>query len=349
MAGRGAGSRPTLAQVATLAGVSIATVSKVLNERDDVSAATRSRVLRLLEESRYEPTARRRPAAHRHRFALLFHDFMNPYSAELISGITDVDDADVLVGRIQDGGRATDGDRWLRRLLIAGYDGAILVTTDLLGRDVRALERARIPVVVIDPVHIPNPGVTSIGATNWAGGYAAAHHLIELGHRRIAYLGGPPGAVVNLARLHGFRAAAEQAGLAVERDLVVDGDFSFEAGLRIGADLLARDPRPTAVFAASDIAALGVLQAADAAGLAVPDDLSVVGFDDTYMARWATPPLTTVRAPLQDIGRLAVRTLRRLVDGEALETHHLELATELVVRRSTAPPRTGSSEPRVLR
>ncbi len=340
MAAAGRRVRPTLAHVAALAGVSTATVSKVLNGRDDVSAPTRAHVQQLLAETGYVPTVRRRPLAGHRRFALLFNDFMSPYTAELIKGITDVDDTDVLVGRLTPGGHSNRGDLWARRLVAAGYDGAVLVTTDLTARDVQTFTRARIPVVVIDPVHSPTPGVTSIGATNWAGGFAAAQHLIDLGHRRLAYVGGPAGAVVDLARRHGFRAAAERAELTVDADLVVDGDFTFQAGLVLGAALLARAVPPTGIFAVADVTALGVLQAADAAGLRVPEDVSVVGFDDSHLARWATPALTTVHAPLQDIGRLAVRTLHRLLDGETLESHHLELATQLVVRRSTAPPRS---------
>jgi LacI family transcriptional regulator len=143
---------------------------------------------------------------------------------------------------------------------------------------------------------------------------------------------------VNLARRHGYRAAMERGRLAVPDELVVDAHFGFEAGVAEATRFLRLAEPPTAIFAVNDVVALGVVQAAHAAGLRVPEDLSVVGFDNTFMAPWATPALTTVHTPLQEVGRLALRTLQRLMEGEALEAHHVELATSLVVRSSTAPP-----------
>ncbi len=340
---------PTLGAVASAAGVSLATVSKVLNGREDVAAGTRAQVQRLLDEHGYVPTAKRRPAGRpgsRHRtIGLVFDDFMSPYATELIRGVTDAGTdlgADVVVGRFSDGSAGdTNGIGWARRLVQAGRDGVLVVTSDLSSRQFAGFGVAGLPLVVIDPVHVPQAAVTSIGATNWTGALTATEHLIDLGHRRIAYAGGPAGAAINQARQHGFRAAMENAGLPVDPALVVDGDFGFETGVVLADRLLAAGDRPTAVFAVTDVTAFGVIQAAHRAGLRVPEDLSVVGFDDTYMAAWSTPPLTTVHTPLQDMGRVAVRTLLRLIDGDTLDSHHVELATELVERESTAPPPPG--------
>jgi LacI family transcriptional regulator len=213
----------------------------------------------------------------------------------------------------------------------------LVVTSDLDSRQLTSFRQVHLPLVAIDPVHAPEADVTSIGVTNWTGGFAATEHLVALGHRRIAYIGGPAGAAINLARRHGYHAAMDMAALPVADNLVVDGGFGFDAGARLGGELLRLADRPTAIFAVTDLAAMGVIQAAHGLGLRVPEDLSVVGFDDTYMAAWATPALTTVHTPLQDMGRLAVRTLVRLMEGSALDSHHIELATSLVVRSSTAP------------
>jgi LacI family transcriptional regulator len=178
--------------------------------------------------------------------------------------------------------------------------------------------------------------VTSVGSTNFAGGLAATHHLLGLGHRQIAYLGGPAAAACNQARMHGYRGAMEAEGAPVPDGYVRTGRFSYEHGIAGGAALLDLPQPPTAVFAGSDETALGVIEAARSRGLRVPEDLSVVGFDDTPVARLAAPPLTTVRQPLREMGAVAVRTALRLAAGERVDSHHVELATELVVRQSTA-------------
>ncbi len=169
---------------------------------------------------------------------------------------------------------------------------------------------------------------------------SAAQHLIDLGHSRIAFVGGPANTACSQARLHGYRAALENNGLPFDPALVSHGGFNHENGYERAERLLSLASPPTAVFTACDPIAFGVMQMARQRGLSVPDDLSVVGFDDTYVAGWSTPPLTTVHQPLQEMGRAAVRVLLALADGSAPDTHHVELATHLVVRSSTAAPRS---------
>jgi len=196
--------------------------------------------------------------------------------------------------------------------------------------------------VVVDPANIPQPDVTSVGSTNFAGGMAATQHLLSLGHRRIAYVGGPPTSGCNQARMSGFRSAMEAVGAPVPPDYIWLSDFLYDDGLTGGAALLDLADRPSAIFAGSDEAALGVLEAARARGLRVPEDLSVVGFDDTQIARLASPPLTTVKQPLRDMGAVALRTALQLAAGEKVASHHVELATTLIVRGSAAPNRIRS-------
>jgi len=213
----------------------------------------------------------------------------------------------------------------------------IAVTSELTTDYLDALERVKVAIVVVDPLNLPRADVTSVGSTNFAGGFEAARHLLSLGHRRIGYVGGPATAACNQARMAGFRAAAEAAGAAVDPDLLTSGRFVFENGVAGGSALLDLPEPPTAIFAGSDEMALGVIEAARERDLRVPKDLSVVGFDDTQLARMASPPLTTVRQPLWEMGGVALRTALRLAAGETIESHHVELATRLVVRGSTAP------------
>ena len=188
---------------------------------------------------------------------------------------------------------------------------------------------------------LPSRQVTSVGTTNFSGGLAATEHLLSLGHRRIAYLGAVPGVAYNQARMHGYRAALEAAGVTVPEEYVRNGSEDYEAGVVGGAILLDLPTRPTAVFVATDECAAGVVEAARVRGLHIPEDLSIVGFDDTAVARLLSPPLTTVRQPLREMGRVALRTAMQLAAGERLDSHHVELATELVVRNSTGPPPSG--------
>jgi LacI family transcriptional regulator len=334
--------RATLANVAASAGVSVATVSKVLNGRNDVAPATRALVQDLLHEHDY--VARRARPARSPTIELFFHGQLSAYHTEVLQGVVEAGvEAGVAVvvsvrPRGQRGSGANRPTVWARELATSGRQAAIVVASELAATHLTALSRARIPVVVVDPLNLPSARVTSVGSTNFAGGMAATHHLLDLGHRQIAYLGGPATAICNQARMHGYRGAMEAEGAPVPDDYVRTGRFSYEHGIAGGAALLDLPRPPTAVFAGSDETALGVIEAARARGLRVPEDLSVVGFDDTPVARLAAPPLTTVRQPLREMGAVAVRTALRLAAGERVDSHHVELATELVVRQSTAHP-----------
>ncbi|MGY2066271.1 LacI family DNA-binding transcriptional regulator [Blastococcus sp. SYSU DS0619] len=323
--------RPTLASIAAAAGVSLPTVSKVVNGRQDVAPATRALVLQLLEEHNYVPLVRRAPGTDRPLVDVVFTALDSPWAVEILRGITE-SELDVVVTTLA---RAPGAD-WVQSLINGGRQGALVVTSRLTTADQRRLGGSHLPVVVIDPVDMPGQDVPSVGATNWAGGLAATEHLIELGHRRIAVVGGPEAFLCSRARIDGYRAALERAGIGVDPELVRHGNFHHEGGYDQARTLLELPDRPTAIFAGSDEQAFGVLEAARQAGLSVPGDLSVVGFDDLPMARWSSPPLTTVRQPLADMGRMAGRMLHRLITGGQLDTQRMELATSLVPRASTA-------------
>lgn len=217
-------------------------------------------------------------------------------------------------------------------------DGVILVTSRMTRRQRDQLERAGVGLVLVDPVNLPDTEIASVGATNWAGGLAATEHLIGLGHRRVGMIGGPADMLCTQARVDGYRTALERAGIEVDKDLVRYGDFHHRGGFARTRELLALPDPPTAIFAGSDEQAMGAYQAARLAGLRIPEDLSVVGFDDLPTCEWLSPPLTTVRQPLEEMGRVAARTLLQLLDGRPPLTPRVELATDLRVRASTAPP-----------
>jgi LacI family transcriptional regulator len=240
--------------------------------------------------------------------------------------------------RPSEGRNAKGPDAWVRELTNRRPAAVIDVVDDVRRGDLSALLRARLPLVVIDPLSLPTRQVASVGTTNFAGGLAATDHLLSLGHRRIAYLGAAPGVTYNQARMHGYRAALEAAGVVVGEEYVRNGSHDYASGVSGGAILLDLPEPPTAIFVATDESAAGVIEAARLRGRSVPGDLSVIGFDDSTVARLLSPPLTTIRQPLREMGVVALRTALRLAAGEQLDSHHVELATELVVRASTAPP-----------
>ena len=340
--------RVTLADIAEAAGVSVATVSKVRNGRTDVAARTRLRIEALLADHKY--TARR-PVGRTRLIDLAFAD-LSPWSVEIIRGAEEAASAEGcrIAVSVVSGEAATE--EWLARLLTSQIDGVILVLTELAPVYRAQLAQMGLPVVIVDPVGQPDPRIPSIGATNWAGGLMATEYLIEIGHRRIGTITGRPALLCSRARLDGYRSALERAGLPADPALIRTGDFLFEGALAAAKDMLELADPPTAVFAGSDMQAMGVYEAARLRKLRIPDDLSVVGFDDLPMSAWVSPPLTTVIQPLASMAAMATRTVLDLLGGRIdMSSNRVELTTSLVVRASTAPPgrnassRGGSSLP----
>jgi LacI family transcriptional regulator len=332
------GRKVTITAIAKEAGVSVPTVSRVVNGRSDVSPQTRERVEELLRVHGY----RRRTARSAERanlIDLVFNDLDSPWAVEIIRGVEDVAHASgvgTVVSAIHQ--RPASARQWLQSIRARTTDGVILVLTDLAPLVQAELRRLDTPAVVIDPAGVPSSDVPTIGATNWAGGLSATQHLISLGHQRIGCIVGPKRLLCSRARLDGYRAGLEAAGIPFSDELIQQGDFYHESGFEGGTALLNLPEPPTAIFACSDQMACGVYEAVRRKGLRIPEDISLVGFDDLPEARWASPPLTTVRQPLAEMGLLAARTILRLAQGDDIESPRLELATELVVRDSTATP-----------
>jgi DNA-binding LacI/PurR family transcriptional regulator len=335
----------TLTSIAAEAGVSVSTVSKVLNGRTDVAPGTRERIGRLLRQHGYELGSRLgfgvvdlllgggvcKPASH----------LQSAWAEELIQGAVEAAAEakySVVVTPVSSPGEFS---RWLETATARGTDGVLSVLTMPGGEELSRLADAGIPAVVIDPTEEPGPGVRSVGTTNWQGGLTATRHLIGLGHRRIAAIGGPSSLWSSRARLDGYRAAMLEAGLTVDEDLVRKDSFTVAAGRQQAMRLLSLESPPTGIVAGNDAQAFGVLQALSAVKLRAPDDVSVVGFDDAPVAAWAAPALTTIRQPLSAMAAAAFRMLRESMAGSTDQAHHpyhLEVATSLVVRDSTGPP-----------
>lgn len=339
------GRRVTINDVAKQAGVSIATVSKVLNERSGVGSDTRTRVRDVADDLGYISVLERNEtlrALGEGTIEMLVEpgDIANPYLSTLLGGAmsTAGELGTGLLLRSIPTVMTTPPAEWAQSLARAGRLGVIEVTSRYSAARENALRAVGLPMILIDPIDQPRKSTPSIGATNWSGAYEATQYLLSLGHRHIAYIGGPPGATCDTIRAHGWAAAMSEAGVAVDLDAVPRHSYSFEHGLKVGEQLLASQTPPTAIFAGSDPTAMGVLEAARRANLDVPGQLSVVGFDDTHLAAISTPPLTTVHQPIADIGRTAVSSIHRLSSGDGLAAKRVELATHLVVRDSTAPP-----------
>jgi LacI family transcriptional regulator len=333
-------SRATIAEIAAEAGVSVPTVSKVLNGRPDVAATTRALVEEAITRHGYQ--RRRgagRPASRPRLVELVFHEHGGPWAVEIIKGVESVaGPARVGIVLSELGGAHRPQQEWLDDVLARRPLGVIAVLSSLDEAQRRQLETRSIPFVVVDTYGEPPSGVPTVGSANWNGGLAATRHLLGLGHRRVAVISGPPDVLCSRARVDGFRSALDGAGVPVDPSFVRYGNFFVEGGYQHGMDLLGRADRPTAIFAGSDFQALGVLRAARELGLRVPEDLSVVGYDDLPISRWIGPPLTTVRQPLQEMASTATRMVLDLAEGSTPTNLRIDLAIELVVRESTAPP-----------
>ena len=333
--------RATIRDVASAAGVSIATVSRVLNGRRDVAPKTREAVLKAVAEFDFA-TNRNARALSGGRTGLVgvtVPIVEAAYFSIILSGIAEAlyeqDMRIVLCPTLHQHEREVT---LLDRLMHGTTDGAVLTLPEETNKELKALKRQGLPFVVVDPRIPLDDGIPAISAGHATGARAATEHLLSLGHRRIAAITGPPAWMASSERLDGFRSALAAAGVLPDSKLIVPSSFAIEGGIAAAGPLLDLADRPTAIFAFNDNLAIGVLQAARTRGLRVPEDLSIVGFDDSEHSAIVSPALTTVRQPLAEMGRMAVSLLMRLLENQSVETLRIELATRLVVRDSTGPP-----------
>ncbi len=358
--------KSTIQDIARLAGVSKATVSRVLNQKPDVDPATRERILRIIEEQGYTPNLAASSLAdgHSRLVALLIPSFTWPLIPDIMRGVAETIEQtqyELLLYSISDLYHEEVRSEVIHRILETKLtSGLLAIFPDPTSRYLATLHRPEFPIVLLDDQEVPPENVPWVTVNNRLGAYEATRHLLQLGHRRIVHIQGPLTYQVSQDRYRGYCEALEEAGLPVDPTLVIPGDFKPASG-QVGAKILFDLPeRPTAIFAASDYMAYGVMTAAREYGLHLPEDVALVGFDDLPSSAHMPIPLSTVRQPFYEMGQVALTLLLSLVEtshslddrqtrwkytstspGERGESARkplrLEMATPLIVRKSSRP------------
>jgi LacI family transcriptional regulator len=339
----------TIQDVAQAAGVSVSTVSRVLNEKDDVAPETYEKVKAVIKEMGYTSSLAARSMRSRKTnvIGMIMTDIGDPFSIEVIKGVNRAVaslDYDLIVcttGDVRKDSSTAQQRRYVALLNNSITEGVIMVTPSAKDFPTAA------PVVVVDPNRV-SPDVPAVTATNRLGALSAMDYLVSLGHRRIGFIRGRSDLQCAWRREQGYRDALQQAGIQVDPELIQDGDFTTETAIVCARKLLDLPDRPTAIFAANDQSAIGVMRAAGEAGLSVPDDLSVVGFDNVPETAYMKPALTTVDQFVTEMGFVAAVMLVDRVQGNAPESYRHKIPTKLVIRDScraigAGNPGSGSS------
>lgn len=330
--------RITLARVAADAGVSVSTASRALRGRGDMSADTRTRVMRAAAELGYTfaGESRGRPRGGTSRVIdLVFGHFHDPYTDEVVAGARTTA-AGLRYDLVLTTDRADPDDDWPHRIRSRGTAGVILGLMMPTAAQLALMQRAAIPMVLLDPPAETRVRLPSIRTTDYAGGAAAAEHLVDRGVRRFILIGAVPAYRYGRARVDGFTEALDRLAPGAPM-MRADADWGAMEAWRSCARALAELPGegPIGLFACNDEMAAGAYRAIAEAGLSVPRDVLVIGFDDVRGARWLHPSLTTIRQPIREMGAEAVHTLVRAIEGADLGEEIIELPTELVARGST--------------
>lgn len=332
-----------LVDIARQAGVSLPVASKVLNNRPGVADDTRARVEQALYANGYR--RRRRTAADSsHTVELLLDDLHTPWSEEILSGVIEGLSSDYLPTISARTSDEWDLNAWLEGMIARCPAGVLVPLFDLPSHAMERLRQSGIPCVLIDPAGDVPEGAPAIGSNDYAGMREATQHLLAMGHRRIAYLGGPAYLRTAVARLDGFRSAMRQAKIPIDDALVTAGEFRFDDGEANARRLLGLSEPPTAILAASDMQAAGVYRAAWELGVRIPSELSVVGFDDLPTSALLIPPLTTVHHAVREMAQFGAASLMSMIEGTSSLPTHVELTTKLVRRDSVAEPRSVTAE-----
>jgi len=351
------GRRPeiaTIKELAELSGVSVATVSRVLNDYDDVSETTRERVLKLAEELEYTPAAAARTLVTKRSHVVgvvlstgVDHpDIQHPFFQEVLVGLKrrlGAGGYDLLLLATEDSGNGFGAHSYLQRCRHHRVDGVVLMGVERQEADVQKLVKSTIPCVAVD-LDLVGRRTGFVISDNARGAGLAIEHLQKLGHERIATITGPNDMRVGKDRLVGYREALERLDLHYRDEYVREGDFYFDSGQAAMQELLSLPEPPTAVFAASDLMAAGAMRAIEQAGLDVPGDIAVVGFDDIQLAAMMQPALTTIRQDKLGLGAAAAEALLRMIERDGAPPPGVTLPVELVVRESSGRRRVRAAD-----
>lgn len=326
----------TIRDVAKIAGVSVSTVSRVLNGKVDVSKATKNHVLQVIDDLGYSTNlaARSMRSQKKNLIGLIMPDIAYPYAIEVMKGVNQAiaeSEFDLLVytsGDVRKRGHVTSEQKYITLLANSISDGVIVVAP------VASEYNIDKPIVSIDPV-MRNPNYPAVHATNYEGSVEAMQYLIGLGHKRIGFIGGREELESAHQRLRGYRDALKSAGISVDEQLIVSGDYTTSTGIEGGQKLLSLDDRPTAIFASNDQMAMGVYQIAEEMEIAIPEALSLVGFDNIPESKYLG--LTTVDQFILKMGYAATQMLIKIINEVPGEYKTLKIKTRLVVRNSCLP------------
>lgn len=323
-----------------MAGVAHSTVSRALRNSPLVNRETVERIQRIAGEAGYRTSAAARSLVTRRSdtIGVVVTNIADPFVAGVVSGIEETADQHGLSVFLANSNAEPERElRVARKFEERRVDGIIVTASRVGARYVHLLTHMQVPIVLLNNQH-PSQFAHSVMIANVHASRDATRHLITLGHRRIAYLGDRYGYQSDAERYAGYRQALEEGGLPLEPQLVVHGDGRPEGAETAILNLLASPQPPTAVFCYNDMSALGAMRQIRNHGLRIPTDISVVGFDDLYISQYLDPPLTTVRQPMRQMGRMAMETLLQIFAG-AESGHDIKVPGELIVRESTAPPK----------
>ncbi|MBO8161686.1 MAG: LacI family DNA-binding transcriptional regulator [Thermosipho sp. (in: Bacteria)] len=331
----------TIKDIAKKAGVSISTVSYALNNSPKISQKTKEKIWKIANELNYQPNtfARSLKGKKRNLIGLVVHEIRGPYYQELVRGIQDVAvmyGYNLIIFCELENKEAASVDLLNNKIV----DGALLLSSHITREHIEMLSKRDIPLVLMDR-KIKMPKVSSVIINNQKGGKIVARHLYELGHRRIGYMHGALDSMEDKTRFKGFKNELKNKGINIDKRDILNGNFTEESGYKAMKNYLEKNGNniATAFFCANDEMAIGAISAIKEFGLNVPQDISIVGFDNILLSTYITPKLTTIKRPVYDLGKFAAYQLLNMLDGKSSEEVSIELDVELVIRESTEKPR----------
>lgn len=334
-------SKVTIVEVAKKAQVSLGTVSRVLNNDVHVAAETRERVSAIIQDMGYVANrqARGLKGMKTNVIGVLVPDLATSYIGEILHGI----DAELAINQLELMLFTTHRTplkeaNYVANMVQGMVDGLLLVLPRSLGDYTETLTQHNFPFVLIDHQGTGTP-CPAVGATNWQGGYNATEYLIKLGHKRIGFITGSMDLGCSQDRLEGYRSALRTHHIPEDDSLINEGDFFQTDGYTGASALLDLPLPPTAIFASNDVMAMGVMDAVRNRNLRIPDDISVVGFDNIHQSAMVVPSLTTMQQPLEQMGRVATQMLLDILKDPKDKARRIELPTELIIRNSTSAPK----------